>query len=114
MKQFKLTHLLPSVIVALGIIAASFVINFGIGWPMFVGPVLLGIAIVVACIVDTRLHANEPATSVFVRLVVGAMLMVSVLLFINDPTRLQQMVPILGIVAWVSLLQRSSPTRVPD
>lgn len=114
MKKFKPIHLLPSVIVALGIIVASLVMKFGLSWPAFVGPIVLGIAIVIACIVDTRLHENVPATSVFVRGVVGAILAASMLLFLDDMTRLQQMIPILGAVAWVSLLQRSSPRRARD
>lgn len=108
MKQFKLTDLLPSVIVALGIITASLVMKFGVGWPLFVGPVVLGIAIVIAFMVDTRLHSNVPATSVFVRAVVGAIISGSMLLFLDDASRLAQMLPILGAVAWVSLLQRPS------
>lgn len=112
MKAFKPIQLMPSVIVALGIIAASLAMKFVDGGSLFVGPGVLGIAIIIACIVDTRLHDNVPATSAFVRLVVGAILAVSVLLFFDDATRLQQMIPILGAMAWVSLLQRSSPRRL--
>ena len=106
MKSFQPIHLLPSVILALGLIAASLAMKLGAGWPLFVGPVLLGITIVMACVVDTRLHGNVPATSVVARVVVGAIMIASMLLFMDDATRLQQMLPILGAVAWVSLLQR--------
>ncbi len=114
MKAFKPIHLLPSVLVALGIIAASIVMKFGLGSPWFVGPLVLGIAIVIACIVDTRLHGNVPATNVLVRVFVGAILIVSVLMFVDDTTRMQQMIPILGAVAWVSLLQRPSTPRARE
>ncbi len=114
MKSFKSIQLMPSVLVALGIIAASLVMKFGVGWPWFSGPLVLGIAIVIACIVDTRLHGNVPATSVLVRAVVGVIIISSTLLFLDDATRLAQMLPILGAVAWVSLLQRPSTRRLSD
>ena len=114
MKGFNPIHLLPSVIVALGIIVASLAIKFGAGWPLFVGPVVLGIAIVIACVADTRLHDNVPATSVVVRAVVGAIMIASMLLFMDDATRLAQMLPILGAVAWVSLLQRPATRKASD
>ena len=114
MKSFNPIHLLPSVIVALGIIAASVVMRFVPDLPWFAAPIVLAIAIVIACVVDTHLHDDIPATNIVVRVFVAAILLVCVLLFANDMTRLNQMLPILGAVAWVSLLQRQPVRKTRD
>ncbi|MEO7916174.1 MAG: hypothetical protein ABIR16_00900 [Dokdonella sp.] len=108
MTRQTITRLVPSILIALGIIAASLVARFGVdaGWPLLTSVVVLVISIITARIVDTRLHDNVPATSVLVRAVVGAILVAVTLLFLDDPTHLRQMIPILGATAWVSLLQR--------
>ena len=114
MKHFKLIHLLPSLLVALGIILATLAMKTGLGWPTVFGPVVLGVFIVVACLIDTRVHDGVPATGVVVRVVVGSILIVCTLMFVDDPTRLQQMVPILGAMAWALLLQRLTARRTCD
>ncbi|MFZ2235332.1 MAG: hypothetical protein WBP11_11500 [Dokdonella sp.] len=108
MTRQTLIRLIPSVLIALGIIAASLIARYGVdaGWPLWTSVAVLAIAIIAACIVDTRLHDNVPATSVLVRAVVSVILIAVTLLFLDDPTRLRQMIPILGATAWVSLLQR--------
>ena len=108
MTRTTITRLIPSILIALGIIAASLVARFGVdaGWPLWTSVAVLAISIIAACIVDTRLHDNVPATSVLVRAVVGAILVAVTLLFLDDPAHLRQMIPILGATAWVSLLQR--------
>ena len=113
MTRQTLTRLIPSILIALGIIAASLVARSGVdaAWPLWTSVAVLAASISAACIVDSRLHDNLPATSVFVRAVVGVILVTVTLLFLDDPTRLQQMIPILGATAWVSLLQRSRKPR---
>lgn len=113
MKRLTLTRLIPSILIALGIIAASVVARYGVdvGLPLWCGVAVLALAVIAACIVDTRLHDNVRGTSILVRAVVGAILVAVTLLFLDDPTRLRQMIPILGATAWVSLLQRPRKPR---
>lgn len=106
MNHFKPIQLLPSLLMALGIIVASLVMKFLPDLPTFVGPVVLGLAIGLACIVDTRLHDNIPAARVFVRVTISAILIACIVMFVDDATSLRQMIPILGAMAWVSLLER--------
>ena len=116
MTRQSIIRLIPSLLIALGIIVASLIARFGVdaGWPLWTSVLVLAISIIAACVVDSRLHDNAPATSVLVRAVVGAILVAVTLLFLDDPTRLRQMIPILGAVAWVSLLQRPANPRACD
>lgn len=116
MTRQTLIRLIPSLLIALGIIVASLVARFGVdaGVPLWISVVMLASSIIAACIVDARLHDNLPATSIPVRVAVAAILAISALLFLDDPARLRQMIPIFAAVAWVSLLQRPAHPGARD
>ena len=101
--------LLPSIILALGILGATAlsVSTKQSSWLVLIGPLMLAGAIVAAHMTEVRLYSN-PRTSMGVTLMIAAaFITVSVIVALRDPTRVPIIIPILGSAAAVMLVNPS-------
>jgi len=115
----KYSHVLaPSLIVAAGILVATFVaVHAGesMGW-VLAGPLLLAFAVVGADALDARLHGQSGGASAAALIVAAAILLASVIVMLREPELVKTLVTTLGATGWVALLrpqqQRSSCARI--
>ena len=102
-----LRNLLPSLILALGILGATAlsVRMTESGWWVLTGPLVLAAATVTASVLSFRLRPT-PRRGTGVALALGAILVVAAaIVALKDPARVPDMVPILGSLAFVVLLR---------
>ena len=109
MNQRKRTiwkDLLPSIVLAIGILASSAVAKQTTesGWMMIAGPLIMVLSVVVASVLGTRLTGT--GTSTFrTALMLGAVIVVTAgILWYRDPARLAEAMPMLGVAVAFPLI----------
>jgi hypothetical protein len=100
--------LVPSLLLGVGIVAATFVATRAAesGWPVLAAPLLLALAIVGADQLDSRLRGASTRPTTAVGLVAGAFLLAGLIVTGFDPGLVATLIPIIGAAGWV-VLQRT-------
>lgn len=103
----------PSLVVAAGIVAATFVAVLAAksGWLVMAGPLLLGLAVVSADVLGSRLR-GESAVPSWPALLLGATFLVAgVIVTLREPSLVKTLIPTIGSSAWVLFLSRPDGGR---
>ena len=91
--------LLPSIVLAIGILASSAIAKqtTDSGWMVLAGPLIMVVSVVIASVLGTRLTGTN--TSTFrIALMLGALTVVTAgILWFRDPARLAEAMPMLGV-----------------
>ncbi len=112
-------HLGPSLVLGIGIVAATFlsVLAAGSGWLVLAGPLALSLAIVGADVMSSRLRGEASGPSWASLIVASVFFLVSGVVMLRDPALVKTLMPMLGLTSWVSLLispgSRRKLCRVP-
>ena len=105
--------LLPSIVLALGILASSAVARqtADSGWVVIAGPLIMVLSVIVASILGRRL--NQTDTSTFrVAVMLGAVIVVTAgILWFRDPSRLAEAMPMLGVAVAFPFILNSRSRR---
>jgi len=106
MKHTRLMGLVPSIILALGMLASTLVmvIDATSGWLVAAGLLVLALAMLGATVLDHRLHGALPGRLRPALLACVVILLAFVILALRDPSRVATLMPILGAVAVIPLL----------
>jgi hypothetical protein len=107
--------LVPSLIVAAGIIVATLVaVRAGLsGWLVMAGPVLLALSVVGASALDSWLRGASLAPSWAALILAGSCVLAALLVGSRDPGLVKTLMPILGVSGWIALPSRSESQRNP-
>lgn len=106
MSRARLMDLVPSLILALGILASAGVASIvpASGWLVMAGPLVMALAMIAAGLVDWRLNGTYPG-KLKVALILGAIfLLASSIVALRDPSRVSTLLPILGAGAAFPLI----------
>ena len=106
MSRARLLDLVPSLILALGMLASSgiAVITSASGWLVMTGPLVMVLAMAGASLVDYRLSGAYPGT-LRVTLILGAVILLAgAIVAGRDPGRVATLLPILGASATLPLI----------
>lgn len=96
----------PSLLVAIGILASTFVAvrTADSGWWVLSAPLLLALTVVGADVMGSRLRGLSSGPS-WVSLLLGATFLLSgAIMALRDPSLVKLFIPIVGSSAWTSLL----------
>ena len=106
--------LAPSLMVAGGFILATLItVRTGhSGWAML-GPVLLGITLLAASALQSRLRGLSPAPSWAAVIVAIAVVVSSLIVGYREPILIKTLMPSLGAAGWIAVLARSEERRKP-
>lgn len=106
MKHARLMGLVPSIILALGILVSTGVatITSASGWLALAGPLVLALAMAGAGMVDYRLNGSAPDKLRGALLLGAIFLLAGAILALRDPSRVAVLLPILGGAAVVPLV----------
>jgi len=102
--------LTPSILVAVGIVASTFVAAraAGFGWLVLAGPLLLALAVVGADVLNARLRGESPSPSWAALIMGGSCLLAGLIVTLRDPALVKTIMPIIGMAAWVTVLRPES------
>ena len=106
MSRKSVLNLTPSLLLGVAIIASTWLtsITAGSGWLVLSGPLLLAVNTLVADVLSLRLHGRRGGPTLPAYVVAAAMLFSGWLLATPDAAQLKAFMPMLGIIAWVTLL----------
>jgi len=106
-------ELTPSLLVAAGIIATTFVAKRAGGSEIVVlaAPLMLALTVVGADMLNSRLRGNSPRPSWGALIMGGAVLLSSWILVTRDPGLVKTLLPLTGTTSWVVLLSRAEDRR---
>lgn len=95
----------PSLVVAAGIIVATLVAVLAAesGWLVMAGPLLLGLAVVSADVLGSRLKGEPSGPSWAALLLGGTFLLAGVIVALREPGLVKTLIPTIGSSAWVIL-----------
>jgi hypothetical protein len=109
-------RLRPSLLVAAGILASTFLAVRAAGsvWLVMAAPLLLALAIVGADVLDSRLR-GEPssAPSPAALLFGGSCLLAGLIVSVHDPSLVKELIPVIGATGWITLSMRPESRRKP-
>lgn len=105
--------LFPSLIVALGVVAATYVATLAAesGWLVLMGPVMLALAVVSADLLASRLRGASLVPSPAALILSGAFVVAGAIVAFRDPSNVATLIPIVGAGSWVTLLMRPENRR---
>jgi hypothetical protein len=97
--------LTPSLLIAVGILASSYVAvhTAKSEWLVLAAPLLLSFAILVADVWDSRLRGKVSTPSPAALLLAGAFFLACLSVTLSDPGLVKTLIPILGAASWVAL-----------
>lgn len=109
----------PSLLVALGIIAASYLaVRAGFGWQTLVAPLALAAAVIAADLLESRLCGRHPQPTPGALILAASFLLACMTIGIGDPQAIKDLMPTLGAVASMTVLlrparpcRRAAPSR---
>ncbi len=98
--------LVPSLIVALGVVAATYVASLSAesGWLVMMGPLALALAVVSADLLAARLRGASLVPSPAALILSGTSVVASAIVAFRDPSDVATLIPIVGAGSWVTLL----------
>jgi hypothetical protein len=101
----------PSLMVAAGIVGSAFIAvrTAGVGGWVLAGPLLLALAVVGADAWASR-RRGGPARPSWAAVILGSSFLLASLI-LGDPRLVRESLPVLGSVAWVTLLRPGSRGR---
>lgn len=114
MKRNHWIHLIPSLVVAAGIMGSVLVAVLAAksGWLVLTGPLLLAFSVVGADALRSRLRGQPSRPSAAALLLGGSFVLAGVILTPGDPGLVASFIPIIGAGAWGSLfLSRSDSSH---
>jgi hypothetical protein len=96
----------PSVVVAGGIVLSTFVAALAAkdAWLVLAGPLFLGLAVVGASVWDSRLRGRTARPSAVAWMLAGACVVAGVIVALRDPAAVKELIPTMGVAAWVAML----------
>jgi hypothetical protein len=106
----------PSLLVAAGILASTFLAVRASGSASLVlaAPLLLALAIVGADVLNSRLRGERSSVpSPAALLFGGSCLLAGLIVALRDPSLVKELVPLIGATGWVTLLMRPESRRKP-
>ena len=105
-----LRELVPSILLALGILASTAVAAWVSvqGWMIIAGPVVLVLAIIAAVVVDSRLPGTPPGSWRSTLIMCAVVLLASLLVLLRDPGRMASLLPLVGAVAAMPLVSSAA------
>jgi hypothetical protein len=97
--------LTPSLLIALGILASSYVAvhTAKSEWLILAAPLLLSVAILLADVWDSRLRGNLSGPSPAALLLASAFFLACLSVSLSEPDMVKTLIPILGAASWVTL-----------
>ena len=110
MSRNRLMDLVPSIILALGMLASSgvAVITSASGWLVMAGPLVMALAMAGAGLVDYRLSGAYPGTLRVALILGAAILLAGAIVAGRDPGRVATLLPILGSSASIPLIMSAA------
>jgi hypothetical protein len=115
MTKKYLLGLSPSLLVAVAIIASTFIAvrAAGSGWMIMAAPLLLALTFVGADALSSRLREQGDGPS-SAGLILGATFLVAgVVLTLRDPNLIKAFIPAVGAASWITLLMSRAGQRKP-
>ena len=105
----------PSLLVAAGIVAATFVAVLAAksGWLVLAGPLLLALTVVGADVLGSRLRGKSSRPSWTALLLGGSFLLAGVIVALRDPSLVKTLIPVIGVTTWPALMLRPGGPRKP-
>ena len=103
----------PSLLVAAGIVAATFVAARAAesGWLVLAGPLLLALTVVGADVLGSRLRGKPSRPSWTALFIGGSFLLAGLIVALRDPSLVKTLIPVIGVTAWPALMLRSGSPR---
>jgi hypothetical protein len=103
----------PSLLVGVGIVAATFVAVLAAesGWLVLAGPLLLALTVVGADVLGARLRGEPSRPSWTALLLGGSFLLSGLIVALRDPSLVKTLIPVVGVTAWPALLLRPGSPR---
>ncbi|MDN5864381.1 MAG: hypothetical protein L0I62_04095 [Gammaproteobacteria bacterium] len=108
-----LLNFVPSLLVALGIIVATPVAKFaiGFGWWVMAGPALLALFVLAADLLQARLRGNRLVPLPDVLILATAVLAAGLIAASHDPGFVAALIPIFGVACCGPVVWRSGRNR---
>jgi hypothetical protein len=105
--------LVPSVIMAAGIVLATLVagLTAGSATRVLLGPVLLAVAVLGADLVESRLSGVTDRRPWAALVFAASFLLAGLIIAQRDPGLVQTFIPSIGVASWATLLLRPSRRR---
>jgi hypothetical protein len=106
--------LTPSLLVAVGIVLATFIAvrTAESGWLVLAGPLCLALSVVSADVVASRLRGKGSSGPSWPALLLGGSFLVAGwIVALRDPSLVKTLIPTLGVTAWATLLMRPENRR---
>lgn len=96
----------PSLLVAVGILASTFVAvrMADSGWWVLSAPLLLALTVVAADVMSSRLRGKSSGPSVVSLLLGGTFLLSGAIVALRDPSLVKLLIPTVGVIAWTPLV----------
>jgi len=103
----------PSLLVGVGIVAATFVavLAAGSGWLVLAGPLVLALAVVGADVLGSRLRGKPARPSLIALSIGGSFLLAGLIVALRDPSLVKTLIPVIGITSWPALMLRPGGPR---
>ena len=109
----------PPLLVALGIVAASYLaVRAGAGWQTLAAPLVLAAAVIAADLLESRLRGRHPQPTPGALILAPSFLLACLTVGIGDPQAIKDLMPTLGVVASMTVLvsparrcRRAAPSR---
>jgi|HubBroStandDraft_4_1064222.scaffolds.fasta_scaffold1012944_2 hypothetical protein len=97
----------PSLLVAVGIIVATFVAVRAAGYGSWVvaGPLLLALAILGADMLASHQRGTSAGPSWPALFLAGACMLAGLIITLREPSRVAEAIPLIGMASWITLVR---------